>query len=107
MRIESLPMEGDLGALAWDQHEPAECLTAQRANHTLGCTRPSTASRRGEGLSALLFTVWPHLQHCLQVGCHNMKKTKRRAMNMEKGLQVRMFDVRLRSLGVFSPEQRG
>jgi len=50
--LESCVMERDLGVLVgklnWSQQH---ALAARRANHTQGCTRPSTASRAREGVS--------------------------------------------------------
>lgn len=52
-RLESSPTERDLGILADSKlNISQQCiLTAQRANCTLECTGPSTATGRGEGLS--------------------------------------------------------
>ena len=75
-RLESSPVERDLGALADGKLELSQksAVAAQRANRTLGCTRPSTASGRGEGLSPLLCAVWPHLQHRVWFGCHSIRR---------------------------------
>lgn len=52
-RLESNPAKRDLGVLVDNRlNVRQQCAqAAQRVNHTLGYTRPSTASRRGEGLS--------------------------------------------------------
>ena len=69
-RLDSRHTEMDLEVLVnskWNMSQQC-ALAAQRANRTLGCTRPSTASGRGEGLSPLLCAVWPHLQHWMPLG---------------------------------------
>ena len=75
-RLESSLIERDLGELVDGKlNMRQQCaLAAQRANHTLGCPRPNTASGRGEGLSPLLCAVWPHLQHRVWFGCHSIRR---------------------------------
>ena len=67
----------------------------------------------GRDCPALLCTVWPHLEHCMQLWVpQNEKDTKplesiqRRAVKMEKSLEGKMHEDRLRYLGWFSPKQR-
>ena len=52
-RLGSSTLERDLGALAGGKvNRSQQCaLAASGANGTQGCTWPSTATRRGEGLS--------------------------------------------------------
>ena len=67
--MESSPAERDLGVPVGSSlrmsHQRA--LAALRANHTLGCIKPSQTSRSGEGIipmdSAL---VQHHLEHWVQ-----------------------------------------
>lgn len=59
------PMERDLGTLDNRKLNMSQqsAMAAQRANCIVGCTRPSTASRRGEELSVLFCAVQPHIQN--------------------------------------------
>lgn len=70
-RLESSLTEGELGVLVDKLNMSQHCaLEAKRANWILECIRPSTASSaRCCPLSAepLLRTVWPQLEHCVEV----------------------------------------
>lgn len=72
---------------------------------------PALTAGQGEGL--FYSALCPHLEHWLHVWPPQNKKDKklldsvqRRAMKVVNGQGGKMFEDRLRSLGVFSPEQR-
>lgn len=85
-------------------------LEANRANCTMGCIMPSTDSWLREGI-VLLCAVRPHLEHCLQFWAPQYKGRKvlesiqMKATKMVISLEGKMCEERLRSLGLFSPEQ--
>jgi len=60
---------------------------SQKGDQNLGCTRPSTASGQGGALSLL-------------------ESIHGSSVKMGKGLEDRVCEGRLRSLGLLSPEQR-
>jgi len=51
-------------------------LTAQRANRTLKCARPSTASRAGEGMSCSALCCVAHPECCVQLWVPQYKNIK-------------------------------
>ena len=49
-------------------------VVATRASCTLHCIKPSTASPAKEGILSLC-SVQPHLEHWVQFGWHNIRRT--------------------------------
>jgi len=114
--IESSPEEKDLGVLVDEKlNMTQQCmLTAQKANHTLGCIKGSVASRSREGIPHLCSALMrPHLQSCIQLWSlqHRkdmdlLKQVQSRATKMVRGLEQLFSEERLRELGLFSLEKR-
>ena len=77
--IESSPEEKDLGVLVDGKLTVGQqcALTAQKANHVLGCIKRSVASRSREEILPLSSTlVRPHLRCCVQLwGPQHQKDT--------------------------------
>ena len=113
-KLESSPTERDVGFLADGKLNLSQqcALAAQRANRTLGCIRPSTASRAGGGVVPLC-SVLCCLTSCTgcSLGCHNVRRTKNCERTPRGGLQRgqrvwRMCEEWLRFCGALSAEQR-
>ena len=88
--IENSPVEKDLrllvdGKLTMSQ----QCaLTAQKANHILGCIKRSVASRSREVILPLYSALMrPHLEYCDQLWAPSIRKTWTYSSGSREGLQ--------------------
>ncbi|KAK4825142.1 LOW QUALITY PROTEIN: hypothetical protein QYF61_024122 [Mycteria americana] len=109
---ESSPEEKNLGVLVVEKLDMTQqcVLTAQKANHILGCIKSSVAGRSRETILPLCSA---HLEHCVQLWGPQHRKdmdlleqVQRRATTMIRGMEHLSCEDRPRELGLFSLEKR-
>ena len=89
-------------------------LTAQKANHTLGCIQKSTASRLREvSLPFYSVLVGPHQEYCTHTGSPQyrrgmeiLERIQRRATKMIQGMEQLPCEDRLRAGAVQHGEEK-
>ena len=89
-------------------------LTAQKANHILGCIKRSVARRLREVILPLCSVlVRPHLEYCIQIWSPQyrrdmdlLERIQRKATKRIHGMEHLSYEDKLRELGLFSLEKR-
>ena len=108
-KLEISPAERDLGVLVDIKLNTNQqrALAAGRANHILGCIKHSVASQLRKVIVLLYSALMqPHPEYCVQFWVPLYKKyiklqesVQRRVTKMVKGLEGKMCEERLKSLG--------
>jgi len=89
-------------------------LSAQKANHILGCIKRSMASRSREVMLPLCSTlVKPYLEYCIQRWSPQYRRDidlleciQSRATKMIQGVEHLSYEDRMKELGLFRLEKR-
>ena len=113
--MEYSPAKKDSGVLVDDKINMSQkcALTAQKANHILGCVKRNVASRSKVVILPLYCALGrPHLLYCVQMWSSQYRRDvdllnciQRRATKIIRGTECPPCEIRLRELGLFSLEK--